>query len=169
MAKIAICGSFSTGKTTLAKQLARKLKYKLLPEVARMMIEDGFRLDLEVTPAIEMLMVEKQEELEQGDDWVADRCLIDILAYSMVLFQDDKFLNEINDRLDQAKYDIIFFIPIEFPIKDDGVRSTDAEFQKKIDRRIREILKGYKCHTLRGDKKTRLDKAIKICTKHLSA
>jgi len=161
MPKIAITGSFSTGKTTLAKQLAKKLKYKLLPEVARQMIEDGHRLDLEVTPSLELLMAEMQEELEQGENWVADRCLIDILAYSMVLFKDDKFLNEINDRLLRAKYDKIFYIPIEFPIKDDGVRSTDTDFQKKIDDTIKEILKTIPHIIIKGTKKERLNLCIK--------
>lgn len=164
MPKIAITGSFSTGKTTLAKQLAKKLRCKLLPEVARQMIAEGYRLDIEATPELELLMAERQLDLEQEEHWVADRCMIDILAYSMVLFDDDKFLNELNDLLDKAKYDKIFYTPIEFQIKDDGIRSTDIEFQKKVDEAIKEILKTIPHIIVKGNKKQRLN----LCIKHLS-
>jgi hypothetical protein len=30
-------------------------------------------------------------------------------------------------------YDLIFYIPIEFPLQDDGVRTTNEEFRKSID------------------------------------
>lgn len=151
-----------TGKTTIAKQLAKYKKFKLLPEVARLMHDKGYKLDKEITVEVEMLIAEHQEEIEKEEgSWVADRCFVDLLAYTLVLFPEEEDLhNDINDRLDKAKYDIIFYTPIEFPIRDDGVRSTNKEFQTKIDDTIKDILKTIPHVILRGTKEARLKKAI---------
>ncbi len=47
--RIAIVGSFSTGKTTLAEVLAGNLDLPLLPETAREVVELGFKLDKDAT------------------------------------------------------------------------------------------------------------------------
>ena len=35
---------------------------------------------------------------------------------------------------------LVFYFPIEFPVVDDGFRSKDEEFRKKIDENIKNIL-----------------------------
>lgn len=160
--RIAITGAMGVGKTTLTNQLSEALGIKLLPEVARQLIEEGHKLDGEATPELELLTAYYQEKLEEGDDWIADRCLIDILAYSTLLFTDEKLLNELDYRLYKAKYDIILYIPPEFPIEDDGFRSTDSDFQKKIDQEILKILKEYKYYTIKGTREERLLQALEI-------
>ena len=40
-------------------------------------------------------------------------------------------------------YDLIFKIPIEFQVMDDGVREGDADFQKKIDRKIDDLYDSF--------------------------
>ncbi|MEX2393938.1 MAG: AAA family ATPase, partial [Actinomycetota bacterium] len=53
--RIAIVGSFSTGKTTLAETAAPKLGLPLLPEVARGVVDLGFKLDKDATVETETL------------------------------------------------------------------------------------------------------------------
>src|ERR1051325_6824438 len=53
--RVAIVGSFSTGKTTLAEVVAPKLDLPLLPEVAREVVELGFKLDKDATVETEAL------------------------------------------------------------------------------------------------------------------
>ena len=42
----------------------------------------------------------------------------------------------------RARYDDVFYLPVEFPIVLDGLRPDDTTFQADIDRRIVELLKG---------------------------
>lgn len=166
--KIAITGAMGVGKTTLAEQLADTLGFNLLPEVARMMAQDGYFLDENIKPQTELEMSEVQVKLEsEYKDWVADRCLVDILAYTMILFpEDEKLINEINDKLVQTEYDIILYIPPEFPIENDGIRSTDIDFQKRISDTIKLILLpgdfNPKTYIIRGTREERLEKALLI-------
>lgn len=167
--KIAITGSFGTGKTTLANHVAEAKGFTLLPEVARVMAEEGYKLDKEITAEIEHEMFLRQVALEchQGP-YISDRCLVDLLAYSAVLFENDfELLWTISRALRDAKYDVIIYLEPEFPIENDGVRSTDGEFQKIIDDRIKSILKGLNLthHKVSGSREERLSQVLKIIEK----
>jgi len=37
-------------------------------------------------------------------------------------------------------YDIIFYLPPELPINDDGVRHTNKDYQHKVDNKIKEAI-----------------------------
>ena len=37
-------------------------------------------------------------------------------------------------------YDLVFYIPIEFELEDDGTREDDVQFQLDIDSQIKELL-----------------------------
>ena len=167
--KIAITGSFCTGKTTLAKDLSEATGFRMLPEVARLMIEEGYKLDKEVTPEIEHEIIKRQVFLELGgvyEDIIADRCLIDIAAYCSVLFKNEHdFLNEVSYKLSRARYDFIFYLEPEFSIEDDGIRSTDIKFQKQVDKQIIKILKTKffpNWYKISGTPKERVSKILKI-------
>lgn len=60
MSRVAIVGSFSTGKTTLAEAVAEPLGLPLLPEVAREIVALGFKLDKDATPETETLIFLRQ-------------------------------------------------------------------------------------------------------------
>ncbi|MGI9022068.1 MAG: AAA family ATPase [Acidimicrobiales bacterium] len=149
--KIAFVGSFSTGKTTLANLFAKEWDYPLLPEVAREVVELGFPLDQNATAETETLIFLKQWRAESmHEHFVADRSIYDVLAYADWVMEharaprkEDHLWIEsrqlaVTDL--RARYDHVFYLPIEFPIVLDGLRPDDTAFQADIDGRIRRLL-----------------------------
>jgi len=148
--KIAIIGAQGVGKTTLAQQINKDYPlFKILPEAARLAQEAGYSLDHTATVETEIWLINKQIELESTEEnWVADRCGIDLLAYIEHLFSHEldlvKFaVKTLTPRFNN--YDLVIYLPSgEFTIEDDGVRTTDVKFQEDIDRKIKDILEKYK-------------------------
>lgn len=168
--RIAIVGSFSTGKTTLAELVAGLLDLPLLPEAAREVVSLGFKLDKEATPETEALIFLKQYNNEIAtEEFVGDRSLIDVMAYAgwvlenqpprkeMALWEECERLAERNLR---SNYSHVFYLPIEFPIVLDGLRPDDPVFQKEIDGRIVALLTrhGVSYQTVTGTVEERLEK-----------
>jgi deoxyadenosine/deoxycytidine kinase len=151
--KIAFVGSFSTGKTTLADLFAKEWDYPLLPEVAREVVQLGFPLDQSATAETETLIFLKQWRAEAiHDRFVADRSIYDVLAYADWVMEHQDGSRKENHlwyesreiaTLDlRARYDHVFYLPVEFPIVLDGLRPDNPEFQADIDRRVVDLLKG---------------------------
>jgi nicotinamide riboside kinase len=172
--KVAFVGSFSTGKTTLANHFAREWDYPLLPEVAREVVELGFPLDQTATAETETLIFLKQWRAElMHEAYVADRSIYDVLAYADWVMENAAPRKEnhlwlesralaINDL--RARYDFVFYLPIEFPIVLDGLRPDDTEFQADIDRRIAQLLELHDVshHTLTGSVEDRQEQVREI-------
>ena len=173
--RIAIVGSFSTGKTTLAEVLARRHDLPLLPEVAREIAELGFKLDKDATPETEALIFLRQYNNELSiPEFIGDRSLIDVMAYAgwvldnqerrkeMALWEECERLAE---RRLRSTYSHVFYLPIEFPIVLDGLRPDDPAFQKEIDERIVRLLRTHdiRYRTVTGsveDRVTQIESAL---------
>jgi nicotinamide riboside kinase len=164
--KIAIIGAQGVGKTTLAQQINEYYPdLKILPEVARLAKKAGYALDQNAKTETEFWLITKQIELENAESkWVADRCGIDLLAYIHHLFSEESSLIEFATKTlvpRFSNYDLVLYLPGgQFPIEDDGVRTTDIKFQRTIDKRIRDILKKHKIPFIKiiGSPKERLAK-----------
>jgi nicotinamide riboside kinase len=168
--RIAIVGSFSTGKTTLAGEAATRLDLPLLPEVARQVVELGFSLDKDATPEVETLIFLRQFHNEQvHPEFVSDRSLIDAMTYAGWVLDNQPRRKETalwEACVDIAQYRLrnqyshVFYLPIEFPIVPDGLRPMDPDFQAEIDERMRHLLSVYDIPsmTLTGSVEERLDK-----------
>lgn len=170
--RLAIVGSFSTGKTTLAEEAAPKLGLPLLPEVAREVVELGFKLDKDATVETETLIFLRQyyNEMTHGE-FIGDRSLVDVLAYASWVLEHQERRKEFalwDTCLDIARHHLrsqytdVFYLPIEFGIVADGLRPMDPDFQLDIDRRIVELMETYdiKYSTLTGTVQERLDALI---------
>ena len=167
--RIAIVGSFSTGKTTLAEALADRLNLPLLPEVAREVVELGFKLDKDATPETEALIFLRQYNNELSTaEFVGDRSLIDVMAYAGWVLDNQERTKEfylwdecvkLAERRLRRSYSHVFYLPIEFPIVLDGLRPDDPEFQQDIDRRVLSLLHANDIDyfTLKGSVEERLE------------
>lgn len=150
MRRIAIVGSFSTGKTTLAEEAAPKLGLPLLPEVAREVADLGFKLDKDATVEVETLIFLRQYHNEMTHpEFIGDRSLIDVMAYAGWVLDNqerrkefalwDTCLQIARHNL-RSQYSDVFYLPVEFDIVPDGLRPLDPEFQSDIDRRVVHLL-----------------------------
>jgi nicotinamide riboside kinase len=167
--RIAIVGSFSTGKTTLANVAAQELGLPLLPEVARQVVELGFQLDKDATPEVETLIFLRQFHHEMTHpEFVADRSLIDAMAYAGWVLDNQPFRKEmalweacvdIATHHLRSQYSHVFYLPIEFGIVPDGLRPLDPDFQTEIDERMTKLLDLHDIRSieLRGSVEERLD------------
>lgn len=170
--RIAIVGSFSTGKTTTAEILASRLDLPLLPEVAREVVELGFKLDKDATPETETLIFLRQYNNELATpEFVGDRSLIDVMAYAGWVLDNQERTKELYlwdecvrlaERRLRTSYSHVFYLPIEFPIVLDGLRPDDPGFQKDIDERILGLLRGndIEYETITGGIDERVDKIL---------
>jgi nicotinamide riboside kinase len=172
MPRIAIVGSFSTGKTTLAEAVAEPLGLPLLPEVAREIVALGFKLDKDATPETETLIFLRQfrNELEHAD-FVGDRSLMDVMAYAGWVLDNQPHRKEfalweeclrIAEYQLRSQYTHVFYLPIEFPIVPDGLRPLDPDFQADIDKRMLAILDRHAVHhtTLTGSVEERIERLL---------
>jgi deoxyadenosine/deoxycytidine kinase len=167
--RIAIVGSFSTGKTTLAEAAAAKLGLPLLPEVAREIAAQGFKLDKDATVETETLIFLRQYYNEMvHPEFIGDRSLVDVMAYAgWVLDNQDRRKEfalwdtclDIAEHHLRSQYTDVFYLPVEFDIVPDGLRPMDPDFQADIDRRLLDLLgrNAIRHRTLHGSVEQRLD------------
>lgn len=132
--RIYFIGPHSTGKTTMARYVAKKYKIDLLTEVARSILAerelsmDTLRHDLEVVDAFQRDIFMRQVQAEEGkDSFVSDRSF-DNLAYAAQHARVLRSVLETSearayvDRLREKDVVIFFVRPVRSTMKDDGVR-----------------------------------------------
>jgi nicotinamide riboside kinase len=172
--KLVFVGSFSTGKTTLANLFAREWDYPLLPEVAREVVDLGFPLDQSATAETETLIFLRQWLAEQQHQhFVGDRSVYDVIAYADWVMENQPERKEnhlwhasrtIATSELRARYDHVFYLPVEFPIVLDGLRPDDTGFQADIDRRLLGLLDSHAIdyHVLTGSIEERQEQVRKV-------
>ncbi len=133
--RIYIAGAHSTGKTTLARWIARTYKLPLVTEVARAVLAEleipleTLRVDLDRTRTFQKEVFRRQAEMERlaGNRFVSDRTF-DNLAYAchhtLALSEIAKDLNEYSSRLNVAGSLVFFVRPHRDLLKEDGVRAS---------------------------------------------
>lgn len=168
MYKIAIIGSQSVGKSTLARELSNRLDTPLITELAR-------KWDIEKATQTELIDIQKNllnlqiEEERKHEQFVSDRSTIDNMAYWLHNVSPivDREENEIyvNTALDNVKnYSSIFLLSPEFYPVNDGFRSTNLIYQLQIHEVIVTILNIFNVPhiKLKGSVENRVGKAMKI-------
>lgn len=163
--RINLCGTQGTGKTTLLEALKKDPSFKgwaFYPELVRDMLKKGeVTINENGNAKSQHKIFEEYDKLldktfEQPS--ISDRCIVDVAAYTSVLFDNcsdedleeyqSLSLEEFGERLrilQRAKeLELVVYLPIEFPVVDDGIRSSDKVFQQDIDRKIVQFLNNYK-------------------------
>jgi nicotinamide riboside kinase len=170
--KIAVDGSFSTGKTTLFNELI-KFYPELHPieEVSRVLLAEYGLSSVDELQGKQKLkfeqgLIDRQISLElQHKNFIVDLSLIANLAYKTNdKIVDRALANKVSEFLgERGNYDLIFYIPIEFNLVKDGLRHEDEEFRKFIDQEIKNIHIKYNVSPiiLSGDISQRLELAKK--------
>ena len=172
MNKIVFTGTHSTGKTTLLKEFVGK-NYNIITEVVRELAKTGIKINKDGDYLGQTIIFNKYlEKLLCADNFISDRCLVDVLAYTKYLVDAGKVDKELYDN--QLKSFIMFnetcpdvmycYFPIEFDMVEDGVRVQDDNFRKEIDKNIMYILNstGTKYVTIKGTHEERVEKLNSI-------
>lgn len=163
--RIALMGAHGTGKTTLARALVQRLSQEGIRAVqlqeaprevcARAGDSEFFRRG-QNTPLrqglifLMHLMQEFNAQFEGADIVVADRSLLDHWAYTLQMFENPWVNDGVKDLYESLivdhcrKYDVIFFLPIEFAVLDDGTREGDKVFQAEIQNVMLSLIREHK-------------------------
>lgn len=154
--KINFTGAQGTGKTTILKALQKDpdfSEFEFVTEVVRNYVKElGIKINKDGDGRTQRLLFDAYSALlNKENSFVSDRCIIDVCAYTLSIWMKVCPKREFNEILSDQTFfieenrdsiGIVFYFPIEFPIEDDSIRSTDVEYQKEIDRNILQILKG---------------------------
>jgi NadR type nicotinamide-nucleotide adenylyltransferase len=140
--KIVITGPESTGKTTLAEELAQRLNATLIPEYARSYIEN---LDRPYTFSdVEMIAKHQMDEegkfSGEGEDGILlmDTWLIITKVWFEVVF--GRVPGWIEEQISKADVDLFLVCAPDIPWVADPVRENGGEMRLKLfDRYINEI------------------------------
>lgn len=165
--KIAIAGAHGVGKTTFAKALAKRLGFNYIHDIVREEANPkGFVINENTPPEVQLWLISRQWELEKNtpETWVADKSLFDYFVYGEIVLKDKAIKKVIRGVVERnSNYDFVFYLPIEFPLELDGVRSNDLEFQKEVDNRYKRYLEELKINyiSLSGLIEERIEQAIK--------
>lgn len=151
--RVALVGAHGTGKTTLSKALVQRLsssglRVARLPEAPREICghagEPEFFRRGKNTPLRQSLillvhlMQEFYAQFEGVDIVLSDRSLLDHWTYTIHLFEESWAQEGVRNLYESfiieycRQYDILFFLPVEFAVVDDGTREGDQEFQGDI-------------------------------------
>jgi predicted ATPase len=133
--RVYLSGSHGVGKSTLARYVSNKYSLPMLTEAARMVLSerelqiDTLRYDMDVVDSYQKAVYCRQlDEEAKMDNFVADRCVIDNLAYSATHSRIFRDLFDTSDLLANVEIlrkpdSVIFFVrPSEATLHQDGVR-----------------------------------------------
>jgi nicotinamide riboside kinase len=166
--KIAMFGPESTGKTTLAIQLADHYKTAWVPEFARDYLQEKWDEKQQICDIDDMLPIAYgQTKLENHGQSVADKYLFCDTNLMVTKVFSEVYYNYCDPALNKAaqehEYDLFFLTDIDVPWEKDDLRDRaegrDAVFglfKKSLIENNKPFI------TLSGDKNLRLEKAISI-------
>ena len=150
MHRIVFTGAQGTGKTTVLNEFKNQ-GFKVVTEVVRQLSKQGVKINKDGDEDGQTKILGVYQELLSEvslEGYISDRCMVDVLAYSMYLAEQgkvtDEFVQVQKEQLVKFKNenpDIAYcYFPIEFGVVADGVRDTDEEFRAAIDHNIKAVL-----------------------------
>ena len=166
--KIALYGPESTGKTTLANQLAEEFNTIWIPEFARDYLQEKWYSKQEVCSQNDLLPIAvRQTKLENDGLHKANKFLFCDTNLMVTKVFSDMYYNSCDPILEKAakkhKYDLFFLTDIDVPWEKDDLRdkkedreTTLAIFEKALIDYKKPYIKLF------GNKEERFEKAIKI-------
>jgi len=166
--KIAIFGPESTGKTTLAKQLAEYYKTVWVPEFARDYLQEKLDSGRGICDIDDMMPIAVgQTKLENEGVLVANKYLFCDTNLLVTKVFSELYYNYCDSLLDKAarahQYDLFFLTDIDVPWEDDGLRDSPEGRENVFEAFKQSLIDNKKPFiTISGDRETRLKKAVAI-------
>nr|WP_314896164.1 DUF4301 family protein [uncultured Flavobacterium sp.] len=166
--KIALFGPESTGKTTLAKQLAEYYKTEWVPEFARDYLQEKWDENQLICDVDDMLPIAYgQTQLENKSVLIANKYLFCDTNLMVTKVFSEMYYNYCDPLLDQAalehEYDLFFLTDIDVPWEKDDLRDSPEKRESMFAVFKQSLIDNKKPFiTLSGDKNLRLNKAISI-------
>jgi len=140
----------SVGKTTLVnalKELPEFSEYYFATERSKYLRDLGIPLNNDSTIKGQFIFLAERASELLRPRVITDRTVIDVMAFTRLA---ESIPYYIGDEINQAashlirEYDYIFYIsPKGVEIEDNGVRTTDANYRKEIDKEIKNLLSKY--------------------------
>ncbi|RTY93981.1 DUF4301 family protein [Flavobacterium sp. GT3R68] len=166
--KIAIFGPESTGKTTLAKQLAAHYETVWAPEFARDYLQDKWnKLKKGCEPEDLMPIAVGQTRLENEALLIANKYLFADTSLLVTKVFSEIYYNFCDPILDKAArehdYDLFFLTDVDVPWEKDDLRDSPLDRNSTFDTFKQALIENDKAFmVLSGNMVTRLNKAIGI-------
>jgi nicotinamide riboside kinase len=173
--KIVIFGPESTGKTTLAKQLAETFHTNWTPEYAREYLQNLWEKEQKICTYEDILPIAiGQIKLENETVALAtDYLFCDTNLLTTKLFSDinyGKCPSEVSDAAISHKYDLVLLTDIDIPWVKDDLRSAPNTREKEFNIFEKTLIGLEKPYIkLSGNKTDRLEKAKRIVTEFTKA
>lgn len=173
--KVVLFGPESTGKTTLSEQLARHYTTVWVPEYAREYLQNKWNNERKTCEPKDLLPIaEGQMRLENElTKKVTNLLICDTDLLETKVYSEAYYLGYCDPLLEKyaAKnsYDLYFLTYIDVPWENDDLRDKPNE-RERMFQYFKKTLTKYKRNfiILKGDKKTRLTKAINAIDKLIS-
>ncbi|MFV5694561.1 DUF4301 family protein [Flavobacterium sp. LB3P122] len=166
--KIALFGPESTGKTTLAKQLAEYYNTEWVPEFARDYLQEKWNKNQLICDVDDMLPIAYgQTQLENKSLLIANKYLFCDTNLMVTKVFSEVYYNYCDPLLGEAalehEYDLFFLTDIDFPWEKDDLRDSPEKRESVFAVFKQSLIDNKKPFiTLSGDKNLRLNKAISI-------
>ncbi|MFZ0596930.1 MAG: DUF4301 family protein [Flavobacterium sp.] len=166
--KIALFGPESTGKTTLAKQLAEYYETEWVPEFARDYLQEKWEENQHICAAGDMLPIAYgQVALENKKLTLANKYLFSDTNLMVTKVFSEMYYGFCDPLLNEAalehEYDLFFLTDIDVPWEKDDIRDTPKGRETVFSVFKQTLIDAKKPFiTLSGDKESRLAKAISI-------
>jgi nicotinamide riboside kinase len=166
--KIAVFGPESTGKTTLATQLAEYYKTVWVPEFARDYLQEKLDSGRGICDIDDMLPIAYgQTKLENQSALVANKYLFCDTNLLVTKVFSELYYNFCDSLLDKAarshQYDLFFLTDIDVPWEDDGLRDSPDGRESVFEVFKQSLIDNKKPFiTISGNKEVRLKKAVAI-------
>ncbi|MFV8268703.1 DUF4301 family protein [Flavobacterium sp. GT2N3] len=166
--KIALFGPESTGKTTLAKQLAEHYRTEWVPEYAREYLQEKWDINQQICDVDDMLPIALgQTKLENEKALIANKYLFCDTNLLVTKVFSEVYYDYCDPLLEQAalehQYDLFFLTDIDVPWEKDDLRDRPEERKSVFAIFKQSLIDNKKPFViLSGDKKLRLKKAVAI-------
>lgn len=173
--KIAIYGPESTGKTTLAKQLAEHFNTVWIPEFARDYLQQKWNTQQQICEKEDLLPIAiGQTKLENEGLQTANKILFSDTNLMVTKVFSDIHYGETDPILEKAakkhKYDLFFLTDVDVPWQKDDLRDSPDDREKTLHIFEKNLIKFNKPYLkLSGSKEKRFQKAVTLITNLLDA